>query len=514
MNTAAVTTGSESVPRRVAVIGGGISGLAAAHRVLSAHQPATVVLYEASRRLGGIIRTEEADGFLMELGPDSFITNKPAGVELCKELNYLPQLIDTDSRYRRSLVLSRGKPLPVPDGFMLMAPEKPFSLLTSPVLSLSGRLRLLAEYFIPGRPAGRDESLADFVRRRFGVEALERLVQPLIGGIYTSDPEKLSLRATLPRFPEMEEAYGSVIRGVLAQRRTAQKRGNAGSSENTGSGARYGLFTTPAKGLGDLIGTLERHLRGVSGMEFRLGTPVLEVAPCAAATVARQSADSGSAEFSASGAATPAPAGSGWLVRTAAGVEHFDAVISTLPAWASAELLRDDRLRGLCGGLRAIPYAGSALIVSGHQLEDFAHPMDAFGLVVPAVERRRILAVSFSSRKFLNRAPAGQIVLRTFVGGAMQPELLELDDTALLRAVHEELTAIFGMRREAMFAEVVRYPRAMPQYEVGHADRVAAIERELRGWAGLCLAGSGYYGVGIPDSIASGRRAADQCFES
>jgi oxygen-dependent protoporphyrinogen oxidase len=195
-------------------------------------------------------------------------------------------------------------------------------------------------------------------------------------------------------------------------------------------------------------------------------------------------------------------------------VEHFDAVISTLPAWASAELLRDDRLRGLCGGLRAIPYAGSALIVSGHQLEDFAHPMDAFGLVVPAVERRRILAVSFSSRKFLNRAPSGQIVLRTFVGGAMQPELLELDDTALLRAVHEELTAIFGMRREAMFAEVVRYPRAMPQYEVGHADRVAAIERELRGWVGLSLAGSGYYGVGIPDSIASGRRAADQCFES
>lgn len=279
------------------------------------------------------------------------------------------------------------------------------------------------------------------------------------------------------------------------------------------------MFTTPAKGLGDLIGTLERHLRGVSGMEFRLGTPVLEVVPCAAATVVRQAAVGGSAEISVTDAAGAAPAGSAsagsvWQVRTAAGVEYFDAVISTLPAWASAELLRDDRLQGLCGGLRAIPYAGSALIVSGHQLEDFAHPMDAFGLVVPAVERRRILAVSFSSRKFLNRAPAGQIVLRTFVGGAMQPELLELDDAALLRAVHEELTAIFGMRREAMFAEVVRYPRAMPQYEVGHADRVAAIERELRGWVGLQLAGSGYYGVGIPDSIASGRRAADQCFES
>jgi oxygen-dependent protoporphyrinogen oxidase len=504
--TAAAVTGMTG-PRRVAVIGGGISGLAAAHRVLTAHQSATVVLYEASRRLGGIIRTEEAEGFLMELGPDSFITNKPAGVELCRELDYLPQLIDTDARYRRSLVLSRGRPLPVPDGFMLMAPEKPLSLLTSPVLSLAGRLRLLAEYFIPGRPVDGDESLADFVRRRFGVEALERLVQPLIGGIYTSDPEKLSLRATLPRFPEMEKAYGSVIRGVLAQRKATPKRGAGASGESSGSGARYGLFTAPAKGLGDLIGTLERYLRSSVGMEFRLGTPVLEVVPCDVSAAASSGAVAGAA-------AVAGPAGAGWQVRTGEGVDHFDAVIMTLPAWASAGLLRDARLQGLRSGLCSIPYAGSALIVSGHQLKDFSHPMDAFGLVIPAVERRRILAVSFSSRKFLNRAPAGQLVLRTFVGGAMQPELLELDDAALLRAVHEELTAIFGMRREALFAEVVRYPRAMPQYEVGHAERVAAIERELQCWRGLCLAGSGYYGVGIPDSIASGRRAADQCFES
>lgn len=488
MNTSVVTDSAAAAPRRVAVIGGGISGLSAAHRLLSADRPASVVLYESSRRLGGIIRTEEADGFLMELGPDSFITNKPAGVALCEELGYTPQLIDTDARYRRSLVLSRGRPIPVPEGFMLMAPEKPLSLLMSPVLSVSGRLRLLAEYFIPGRPAGGDESLASFVRRRFGAEALDRLVQPLIGGIYTSDPERLSLRATLPRFPEMEEAFGSVIRGVLAQRRAARKRG--GGAEASSSGARYGLFTTPAKGLGDLIGVLEQRLRSRPEMTFRTGTPVQNVAPVE----------------------TGIP-GTRWRVRSAAGAEDFDAVISTLPAWASAELLSDERLAGLRGSLRSIPYAGSALIVSGHQLEDFEHPMDAFGLVVPAVERRRILAVSFSSRKFLNRAPAGQIVLRTFVGGAMQPELLELDNAQLLQAVHEELTSIFGMRREAMFAEVVRYPKAMPQYEVGHAERVAAIERELHSWKGLHLAGSGYYGVGIPDSIASGRRAADQSLE-
>lgn len=211
MNEAAQSGSAASRAARIAVIGGGISGLAAAHRLLSLAPHTHVTLFESSLRLGGIIRTEEADGFLMELGPDSFITNKPAAITLCEELRFLPQLISTDSRYRRSLVLSKGRPLPVPDGFMLMAPEKPLALLTSPVLSISGRLRLLAEYFIPPQKITTDESLASFVRRRFGHEALDRLVQPLVGGIYTSDPERLSLKATLPRFLEMEASHGSVI---------------------------------------------------------------------------------------------------------------------------------------------------------------------------------------------------------------------------------------------------------------------------------------------------------------
>lgn len=487
MNTAAPTGSNANGPPRIAVIGGGISGLAAAHRLLAIAPSAHVVLYESSRRLGGIIRTEEADGFLMELGPDSFITNKPAGIKLCEELGYLPQLTHTDARYRRSLVLAKGRPLPVPDGFMLMAPEKPLALLASPVLSIPGRLRLLAEYFLPGRPAKGDESLASFVRRRFGSEALDRLIQPLIGGIYTADPERLSLNATLPRFPEMEATCGSVIRGVLAQRKAARAAGKTATTESS-SGARYGLFTAPARGLSDLIATLEKHLRQNPAMEFRLGTPVLAIQP---------------------DETTPH-----WLVRSPAGTDSFHSVIITLPAWAAADLLQHYRLSQLQTKLREIPYASSAIVVSGHSLQDFKHPMDAFGLVIPAVENRRILAVSFSSRKFPNRAPEGQIVLRTFVGGAMQPKLLDYNDEDLVRIVNEELTDIFGMHREPLFAEVVRYPKAMPQYEVGHAERVAAIEHELTACQGLCLAGSAYYGVGIPDSIASGRQAAEKAIRT
>ena len=219
--TATVSDSDASRPLRVAVVGGGITGLAAAQRLVSKSDAMQVTLFESSRRLGGIIRTEEADGFLIELGPDSFITNKPAGLRLCQEIGFTEHLIPTDAGYRRSLVLRNGQPMAVPDGFMLMAPAKPWAIMTTPVLSLWGKLRLLAEAFVGRKSVGDDESLASFVRRRFGSQALDRLVQPLVGGIYTSDPEKLSLKATMPRFLDMEQSHGSVIRATLAQEKSA-----------------------------------------------------------------------------------------------------------------------------------------------------------------------------------------------------------------------------------------------------------------------------------------------------
>jgi oxygen-dependent protoporphyrinogen oxidase len=478
-------TSSNDRALRVAVVGGGITGLAAAHRLASQSSSMQVTLFEASHRLGGIIRTEEADGFLMELGPDSFITNKPAAISLCEEIGFLDQLIPTDPQFRRSLVLKNGCPLPVPDGFMLMAPAKPWAIMTTPVLSLTGRLRLLAEAFIPRRSGTDDESLASFVRRRFGAEALNRLVQPLVGGIYTSDPEKLSLQATMPRFPEMEQKYGSVIRATLAQ----EKNRNS-SDDASGSGARYGLFATAAKGLGDLVHALETWLSKSGQVTFRMGTPIHEI---------EQNAPTNT-----------------WQIQSGPGDtrDDFDAVIVTLPTYAAAGLFRQSMFHPLCKMLKAVQYASSAIVVSGHRVTDFRHPMDAFGLVVPAVEQRKILAVSMSSRKFPNRAPEGHILLRTFVGGAMQPELLEGSDEQITSMVHDELRQIFGMHTEPLFSEVMRYHQAMPQYHVGHLDQVARIETAQSQFSGLQLAGSAYHGVGIPDSIASGRSAADRILKA
>jgi oxygen-dependent protoporphyrinogen oxidase len=482
---------------RVAIIGGGITGLAGAQRLISRSSNVQVTLFEASKRLGGIIRTEQADGFLMELGPDSFITNKPAGLQLCREIGFESQLVSTDSRYRRSLVLHNGRPQNVPDGFMLMAPAKPWAIMTTPVLSFFGKLRLLREAFVARKASMDDESLGSFVRRRFGSEALDRLVQPLVGGIYTSDPEKLSLLATMPRFLEMERDYGSVIKGTLAQQKADAARGAGKDAKRaaSGSGARYGLFASAANGLSDLISALENVLKASGRVSFRLGTSVRSVQQ-ETSDSARWKVETSPAKVT--NAAAPAQ------------VEEFDALVITLPTHAAARLLNQAPMQPLVRLLQGIEYASSAIVVSGHQLSDFAHPMDAFGIVIPARENRKILAVSFSSRKFLNRAPDGQILLRTFVGGAMQPELLQMDNDALIATVNAELKDIFGMSREPMFSEVVRYENAMPQYHVGHLDRVAQIESAQSHFPGLQLAGSAYHGVGIPDSIASGQSAADR----
>ena len=473
-------------PTRIAVIGGGITGLAAAHRLVSQSDRTHVTLFEASQRLGGIIRTEEADGFLMELGPDSFITNKSAGLQLCQEIGFADHLISTEQSFRRSLVLRDGKPLPVPDGFQLMVPSNPWAVWNSPVLSLAGRLRLLAERFVPPRTSSEDESLESFAIRRFGRQAFERLIQPLVSGIYTADPAKLSLEATLPRFVGMERSHGSVIRAAKAQRTSGRAAAGESDDRSSGSGARYGLFTTAAHGLGSLVAAAELWLKNSGRVTIRTGCEVAEIRP-------------------------DSDAGAGWTLKLRSGPSaKFDAMIIALPTYIAARLMRLPALHELAAELNGIEYASSAIVLTGHRLSDFAHPMDAFGLVIPTIERRNVLAVSFSSRKFANRAPERHLLLRSFVGGAMQPELLQRNDEAISAIVNDELRQIFGMSAEPMFGEVVRYNNAMPQYHVGHLDRVARIAALQSTFPGLQLAGNAFSGVGIPDSIASGRAAADR----
>ncbi len=488
-------------PLRVAIIGAGITGLAAAHRLAAGSRETAITVLESAGRTGGIIRTAQRDDFLMELGPDSFITNKPGAIQLCEEVGLADQLIATDETWRRSLVLRNGRPMPVPEGFLLMAPSSPWAIATTPILSPLGRLRLLAEVLVRPRPPGNDESLADFVRRRFGRQTLDRLVQPLVGGIYTSDPEKLSLLATLPRFPELERVYGSVIRGTLAQQRqksAAQRR------DSGGSGARYNLFLTPRYGLSQLTDAVTRACAASGRVTLSLQCRVSSVAPY----------DFGKDSEDERRDADPPVKhrGNEWCLRIEGDSQphRFDAVILTLPTHQCARLLSHDRCADLRTALHDIPYASSAIVVSGHDLSDFDHPLDAFGLVVPHIERRSVLAVSFSSRKFPGRAPEGKILLRTFIGGAMQPELLQQDDAALQALTDRELRSMLKMKRSPRLVEVVRYSQAMPQYHVGHLDRVARIQQLSAQWPGLELAGSAYHGVGIPDSIASGRAAADR----
>jgi protoporphyrinogen/coproporphyrinogen III oxidase len=484
---------------RVAVIGGGISGLAAAHRLIeladAAAMPLRVALFEAGPRLGGVVHTESIDDCLVERGADSFITNKPWAIDLCRRLGIEDRLISTDPRFRQALVLRKGKPVAVPDGFLLMAPAKIWPVVASPIFSPLGKLRMGLERWIPPRADVGDESVASFVRRRLGREALDRLVQPLVAGIYTSDPEKLSLRATLPRFLEMEHEYRSLIRA--ARRGSHEGNGSPAQATGTGprgpeSGARYGLFVSLRRGMSELVDALVSRIK--SGGEIHLDARV-----CGLNRAANP----------LEGFALSFEAEAGTLTHAT----DFEAVILALPADRTAQLVwpLDSELGAALG---EIEYASSAIVCTGHALADVADPLNGSGLVIPAVEKRRILSVSFASRKFAGRAPEGQVVLRTFLGGTLQPEILAHSDDELVRIVLSELGEILGVRGEPRFAVVSRHERAMPQYHVGHLDRVGRIEELTSGHPRLALAGNAYQGVGIPDCVGSGERAAERVFRA
>lgn len=461
-----------STPLRVAVIGGGISGLAAAHRLVelagAAARPLTLRLFEAGDRLGGVIRSERTDGCVIEAGPDSFLSEKPAALRLCERLGLTGALVGTREEFRRTYVVRAGRLHALPDGFLLMAPTRLWPLVTTPLFSWPGKLRMALDLVLP-RGSGGDESLAAFVRRRLGREALERVAQPLVGGIYTADPEQLSLAATMPRFLEMERTSRSIIVAMWRQQRLAAQRA-------TGSGARWSLFLSFTDGLQMLVDALAA----------RLPDSAVQLRRPAVALVRR-------------------PDG-GWAV------DGFDcdAVIVATPAHAAAALLRPLDA-ALAAELDAIPYASSATVTFAWPREAVPHPLDGFGFVVPHIERRALLAGTFSSLKYPGRAPAELLLVRAFVGGALRPDLVELDDQALTDAVRAELTALLGVRAAPRLTRIARWRRAMPQYHVGHTERVARI-RTAAAALGVALAGNAYEGVGIPDCIRSGEAAAEATF--
>ena len=455
--------------RRVAVVGGGVAGLAAALRLVEAGRERgsglEVVLLEAKDRLGGTIATERTGGFLIETGADAFITEKPWALALCERLGLADRLIGTRPGDRHTYVVRRGRLVAVPEGFVMIAPTDPWGVASSPLFSWRGKLRMLLDLALPRRAGDRDESVAAFVRRRLGREALERVAEPLLGGIYTGDAERLSLRATMPRFVELERRHRSLILGLRATARTHD------------AGARYSLFMTHVEGMGGLVSDLARRLpEGVVRLEAGVNG------------LARD--------------------GDTW--RLAAGRVGFtaDAVVVALPAYSAASLL-DGLDSTLARALEAIEYASSATVTLAYRGADLPRGLRGFGFVVPAVERRSILACSYPSRKFANRAPDGHELVRAFVGGALRPELLGLDDEGLIVLVEAELVPLLGVTARPLLIRVHRHARAMPQYHVGHEERVAAIETRAAAIPNLVLAGAAYRGVGVPDCIRSGEAAAD-----
>jgi len=427
-------------------------------------------VYERGERLGGALRSVHRDGFVMEAGADSFLTEKPWARELAERVGIGAELIPTREEFRNTSVLRGGRLVAIPAGFSLLAPAHLGPVIASSLFSPWAKLRIALEPFIPARRDRSDESLASFVTRRLGREVLERVAQPLAGGIYTADPDRLSMRATMPRFVEMEARYGSIIRGLRA---TEQSRA---TMRNT-SGARWSLFLSLRGGIGTLVDALLARLEGCIQRDTEV------------TSISRDSAS--------------------WKVQLADGARaSADAIICAAPAYAAARMLLGVD-EALSIKLAAIDYASAAVVNMAFNECDFPSPPRSFGFVVPAVEHRRIIAGSFTSLKFEGRAPAGHIVARAFLGGVLQSEIMRLSDDELADAARDEFAALLGVTARPQIIDVARWPDSMPQYGVGHLDRLAAIEERSRELPRFALAGAAYHGVGIPDCIRSGEQAAD-----
>jgi oxygen-dependent protoporphyrinogen oxidase len=472
--------------KRVVIIGGGISGLAAAWSLREHQHPDRdgfeVVVIEGKERVGGNIRTELIDGFLIEGGPDCFISEKPWAMELCKRIGLADDLLATNSEFQKTFVLSGGRLHELPEGVILMVPTKMIPLAFSSLISIPGKIRMALEYFVPRRSASlEEESLGDFVRRRLGKEVLEKIAEPLIAGIHAGDPETMSVRSSFPKFVEMEAEHGSLIKGML-KRMARMKKGGAGAK----GGKKVTMFMTLKGGLSDLIDELAGRLAESNHTRIMTGVRVTGVS--ADASGYRVEFESRPGSFSE--AAITA-----------------DAVIVAAPAYAAAGVLGELDAT-LAERLKTIPYASTATISVAFKRSDIKHPLNGFGFVVPGVEGRRIMAATWTSVKFSHRAPSGSVLIRCFVGGARNTDLINSTDEELVAVVREELKDIMGIEAPPVLSRVYRFIDSMPQYTIGHEERVGRIAERVATHPGLYLTGSAYYGIGIADSVRYGEVVA------
>jgi oxygen-dependent protoporphyrinogen oxidase len=444
----------------VVIIGGGITGLAAAWELQQ--QGIAYTLLESSERLGGKIVTERVDGFIIEGGADSFLTQKPWAWQLCQEIGLADRLIGTNDSQRNIYILRGSKLHPMPRGMKLIVPLEPAGLLESELVSPEGKARMLAEPDIPPRTDTTDESLTAFIRRRFGEEALEVFGDSLLAGIYVADPENLSLAATFPNYMRLERAYGSVIRG-MQQSEASPPLLNAPQS----------AFVSLRSGMAELIEGLSARLTG----DIRIGQTATHI-----------DADR--------------------TIHTSHGHKlHPDSVIISTPPAITRNLI-ENFAPELAHTVASIKTVSSGTISLGFRADDLDHPLNGFGFVIPRREPTRIVACTWSSTKLSGRAPQGYALIRVFIGGDGREQDVVLPDDQLITLARDELRRIMGINAEPVISRVFRWRDANPQYEVGHLERLASLESFRPPW--LFLAGCAYSGVGIPDCVRQGRETAQR----
>lgn len=458
------------------IAGGGISGLTAAYRLRRLAKAAgldlRITLVEPDTRLGGKILTEKVDDLVIEAGPDSFLSQKVPAIQLCQQLGIADRLIGTSEGGSGTYILREGRLEPLPEGITMLVPTRLRPLIGSRLLSTRAKLRMGLDILVPPRQGNDDESVAAFVTRRLGREAFERMAQPLLSGIYAGDAEQLSLEATFPRLRQIERKHGSLVRGILAQRRQ--------QPQTNGNGPRYTPFVSLRGGIGELVDALAAQLEDV---DIRLGTAVSGI--------------------------EQRPTG-GYRVRLSDGETlETNVLLLATPADVSAGLLAPVR-PDLAALLGAIPYVSSATITLAYRQADVGKLGAGRGFVIPRVENRELTAATWASSKFAHRAPDGLMLLRAFVGRAGRESAVDLPDDLILRLVREELREILGLTAEPVLSRIYRWHQALPQYVLGHLDRLAKIDHELADLPGLFLLGAAYRGVGIPDCIQSGNQAAER----
>ncbi|MCI5072758.1 protoporphyrinogen oxidase [bacterium] len=446
------------------IVGGGLSGLSYAYYLKKKKPKHEITLLEKNSRLGGLIYTDTVDTPLgpctLEYGPDSFLPKTSHILDLIDDLGLNDQLINIDPNYQRSYILHKGQLQATPLGFYLIAPKNITAFLKSPLLSWSGKLRVLAEVFI-SKGKDKDPSLEDFVVRRFGKELFEVIAQGMVSGIYTSDPKKLSLKATLPVFIELEQKYGSVILGLLKNSFTSKS-----------SGPRYNLFYSLQNGMSQLIHALEKSLLE-QGVHIQKN--------CLIKTVDKDE--------------------HGYIVTDQNNTQYATNTLVMANTLQSSSQLLAHCSPKLSDALQSIRTASSAIAILIYKKSDIENLPKAAGFIIPEIEQRKILACSFLNHKFPQRSPQDTVVCRVFMGGMNNESILNHSDQELMQLAHDELSDILGIKQAALFQTLQRWPRAMPQYEIGHAEKNTSIDKLNKSHPNIVLLGNHRNGVGLSDVI-------------